>query len=94
MSGAITTGSTVENAKAEVSPQNAHHADDVATRVAQDQTQQPHDVHLKAKITRERVAASAIGTRKREEEEKDEEEERDRGSNRSANTSTPLTRRR
>ena len=60
------------NVKAEDSPQHAHRAVDVATRTAQDQTQQLHDVHLKAKTTRERIAATAIGTRKREEEEKDE----------------------
>ena len=86
------TGSTVKNAKAEDLPQNAHRAKDVATRTAQDQTQQLHDVHLKAKTTRERIAATALGTRKKE--EKDEKGDRDRGSNRSANTSTPLTSRR
>ena len=71
-SGAITTGSAVENAKAEDSPQNAHRADGVATRAAQDQTQQLHDSHLKAQTTRERIAATAIGTHQNEEEEKDE----------------------
>ena len=57
------------NVKAEDSPQNAHRAVDVATRTAQDQTQQLHDVHLKAKTTRERMAATAIGTRKKEEKD-------------------------
>jgi len=60
LSGAITAGSTVANAKAEDSPQNTHHAEDVATRAAQDQTQQLHDVLLKAKATREHIAATAI----------------------------------
>jgi len=60
LSGAITAGSTVANAKAEDSPQNAHRAEDVATRAAQDQTQQLHDVRLKAKATREHIAATAI----------------------------------
>ena len=58
------------NVKAEDSPQNAHRAVDVATRTAQDQTQQLHDVHLKAKTTRERIAAPALGTRKKEEKDK------------------------
>jgi hypothetical protein len=69
----------LKNAKAEDSPQNAHRADDVATRAVQDQTQQLHDVYLKAKVTRERIAATAIqrhtstkGTRQRKEEERDE----------------------
>ena len=58
------------NVKAEDSPQNAHRAVDVATRTAQDQTQQLHDVHLKAKTTRERIAAPALETRKKEEKDK------------------------
>ena len=58
------------NVKAEDSPQHAHRAVDVATRTAQDQTQQLHDVHLKAKTTRERIAAPALGTRKKEEKDK------------------------
>ena len=60
MSGAITAGSTVANAKTEDSPQNAHRAEDVATKAAQDQTQQLHDVRLKAKATIEHIAATAI----------------------------------
>ena len=92
LSGAITTGSTVENANAEDSPQNAHRAEDVSTRAAQNQTQKLHDVHLKAKATRERIAATAIGTRKRERKRrKTRKGERDRGSNRSANINTPNT---
>ena len=62
------------NVKAEDSPQHAHRAVDVATRTAQDQTQQLHDVHLKAKTTRERMAATAIGTRKKEEKNEGGEE--------------------